>query len=155
MNEIEILPCTQRLEARKDGHTIAFICHNGQVASYKKRVEPETCAQCSVRDGSATAEKRTVNPSTTHARPRLLDGGVIAYPKRGWEPPPVPDGYQRKSQNLQSPDAWIFIPILPACDQRTRNITYSACGAAQVTYRCEQHGEIPIERCQSCREIDS
>lgn len=25
----------------------------------------------------------------------------MVYPKRGWEPPPVPSGYKRKSDNLR------------------------------------------------------
>jgi len=88
----------------------------------------------------------------THARPRIFKDGVIAYPKRGWEPPLAPAGYKRKSDNLKSPDAWVFLPILDACGHRTQSITYSACGAAKITYHCDLHGTVQPPQCQSCPE---
>lgn len=88
----------------------------------------------------------------THARPRVFEDGTIVYPKRGWEPPPVPEGYRRKTGDLRSPDAWVFLPVLDACTHRTKKINYSACGAAQVTYHCTLFGRVKPPQCQRCTE---
>jgi len=88
----------------------------------------------------------------THARPRIFADGTLVYPKRGWEPPPVPAGYRRKVSNLRSPDAWIFLPVLEACEHREKSITYAACGAAQIKYHCALHGQVQPPQCQSCTE---
>jgi hypothetical protein len=85
-----------------------------------------------------------------HGKPRIFADGQIAYPKRGWEPPPVPLGYRRKSDDLRSSDAWVFLPVLPPCDHRKSIITYSACGAAKIRYECAlKHNTDP---CQTCPE---
>lgn len=67
--------------------------------------------------------------------------GTLVYPKQGWEPPPVPAGYRRKSNDLHSPDAWAFEPVLPACNLRTREISFTPCGAAKVVYFCRLEGQ--------------
>jgi hypothetical protein len=109
-----------------------------------------------VQDTSSDAapsppQKQNPQPKTTHGRPRLLADGVIAYPKRGWEPPPVPDGYKRKGTNLRAADAWIFIPVMEPCIYRKQEITYTACGAAKTTYHCRAHDRTVTQaNCQTC-----
>lgn len=87
-----------------------------------------------------------------HGRPRVFSDGTIIFPKRGWEPPPEPAGYQRKVANLRSPDAWVFLPVMEACGHRTNNITYSACGAAKLAYRCDLFGVVLPPQCGACTE---
>lgn len=88
----------------------------------------------------------------THKRPRFMKDGVMAYPKRGWEPPPVPAGYRRKSDNLRSADAWIFIPLLPECRHRQRTVSYGPCGAASITYTCQGVALVDLSCCHTCEE---
>lgn len=89
----------------------------------------------------------------THGKPRVSADGTIAYPKRGWEPPPVPDGYRRKSNHLASPDAWIMVPVLPTCKHRTQQIEHTPCNAARMTYHCTVKGEpTNAVRCQRCQQ---
>lgn len=93
----------------------------------------------------------------THKRPRLLANGVIAYPMKGWEPPAVPHGYRRKSDNLRSADAWVFIPIMEHCKHRKREITYTPCGNATVTHTCgkkdfQSFGSRVVTFCNTCPE---
>lgn len=87
-----------------------------------------------------------------HGRPRILKDGTITYPKKGWEPPPVPDGYQRKGSNLQSSDAWVFVPVLQECPHRSFHVAYTVCGAAKLTYQCALHGDVNSIECHSCME---
>jgi hypothetical protein len=87
-----------------------------------------------------------------HGRPRILSDGTITYPKKGWEPPPVPEGYRRKGSNLRSSDAWVFIPVLQECPRRSFHITYTICGAARLSYRCALHGDVKPPQCKSCTE---
>jgi hypothetical protein len=88
----------------------------------------------------------------THGRPRIFANGTIAFPKRGWEPPPVPAGYRRKVSNLRSSDAWVFLPVLDACQHRAKSVTYTVCGAATIVYHCALHGPITPPQCKSCQE---
>jgi hypothetical protein len=79
--------------------------------------------------------------------------GVIAYPKRGWEPPPVPVGYRRKSKDLKCSDAWIFIPVLPVCQHRTNEIEYGYCGAVKISYFCTKDTErVRIHDLSTCNK---
>lgn len=86
----------------------------------------------------------------THGRPRFMADGTIVYPKRGWEPPPIPAGYRRKSDNLRSADAWIMLPVLPDCQQRQIITKETPCGAVKITYRCVLFGDITVPRCLAC-----
>ncbi len=88
----------------------------------------------------------------THGRPRIMVDGVMTYPKRGWEPPPVPAGYRRKSANLRTADAWIFIPLLPVCEYRIQTISYGSCGAASITYTCKGNPLVDLSGCHTCKE---
>jgi hypothetical protein len=53
-------------------------------------------------------------------KPHILDNGTLIYSKRGWEPPPLVDGYRRKSDNPKSSDAWIMFPEWQVCTFRQR-----------------------------------
>lgn len=87
-------------------------------------------------------------------RPHKASDGTISYPKRGWEPPPIPDGYQRKSTNLKSSDAWIFIPILPPCQHRTVVVETGHCGAQAYKYSCRDVRLYDLSRCGRCDARD-
>jgi hypothetical protein len=96
----------------------------------------------------------------THKRPRLLANGVIAYPMKGWEPPAIPSGYRRKSTNLRSADAWVFIPTIEPCKHRERKIEYSPCGNAKVEFYCRHEtckfkGSRIVTACNDCEDRDA
>lgn len=95
----------------------------------------------------------------THKRPRLLANGIIAYPMKGWEPPAVPNGYRRKSTDLRSADAWVFIPTIEPCKHRKREIEYTPCGNAKVSFTCDKpgcraYGSGVVTYCNTCEERD-
>ena len=89
-----------------------------------------------------------------HGRPRLLSDGTITYPHRGWEPPPVPAGYRRKSADLKSADAWIMLPVLPACEDRCMTPAFGPCGACKITYTCAKGTPLyDLSTCNRCQGL--
>ena len=100
----------------------------------------------------ATVTRAAPLANRPHLKPRIFENGTIAYPKRGWEPPPVPAGYRRKVDDLRSSDAWIFLPDLSPCKNRSKVIKYSACGAANIQYQCELFDHVQPPTCQQCKE---
>ena len=89
-----------------------------------------------------------------HGRPNKATDGTITYPYRGWEPPPVMDGYRRKTNDLKSPDAWTFLPIIPPCEHRTSVTETGSCGAQSVKYSCKDMRLYDLSRCWGCNEKD-
>lgn len=129
-----------------------LICNSKGSPEYKQRVTEDICNQCRVREGANQKENRTVVDKPFNLRPRFMPDGVIVYPKRGWEPPPVPIGYRRKSENLKSVDAWIFIPTMPICLQRTHEVEYGHCGACKITYYCQRDKGVRIHDLSTCNK---
>ncbi len=89
-----------------------------------------------------------------HMIPRLLPDGVLVYPKKG-TPPPVPEGYRRKSDNLTSPDAWIMLPLWRDCPFRICETSRREdCRCITYVYFCgHPHYNRPrltISMCKSC-----
>jgi hypothetical protein len=90
-------------------------------------------------------------------KPQLLKDGTIVYTKEetDWEPPPVPVGYRRKSNNPQSSDAWILIPEKPFCiyiEFEKRPV--QSCGCERYFLNCVKDGKKVLilreEICQNC-----
>jgi hypothetical protein len=88
-----------------------------------------------------------------HGRPTKATDGTLVYPKRGWEPPPVPAGYIRKTTDLKSADAWTFIPILPPCEDRTSETETGHCGAQAIKYSCKGRRIHDLSRCIKCQSL--
>ncbi len=88
------------------------------------------------------------------ARPHRMSDGALVYIKRGWEPPAVPDGYKRKSNDFKSPDAWVMIPVLPLCRTRTFTEEKGSCGATKITYYCDGQRVRDLTKCWRCHEGD-
>jgi hypothetical protein len=55
-------------------------------------------------------------------RGRLLADGTIQYKKKGWEPPPCPEGFSRDPR-----DPWHFLPEWPPCDFRIKTSYMKPC----------------------------
>jgi hypothetical protein len=85
-------------------------------------------------------------------RPQKAPDGTLTYPQRGFEPPPVPFGYRRKTTDLKNADAWTFIPIIPPCDDRTHETTTGNCGAQSIKYFCKGIRFYDLSKCGRCNE---
>lgn len=87
----------------------------------------------------------------TFARGRFMPDGSLVYPKKGWEPPPEVEGYQRDKGN-----AWRFLPLWPDCITRARMLKMKQCGAYNVVMVCTNnecpHAQNPVtlQICQNC-----
>ena len=71
--------------------------------------------------------------------PRFLSNGVAIFPKRGQEPPPDMEGYQRRGTNPRTMDAWIFIPQWQECQwrQRTAVARDAGCKCPRIIMYCK------------------
>jgi hypothetical protein len=127
---------------------------------YKQKIVTiETCLACRGLDKKLSAiQSDFILPKPIPIRkPQLLKDGTIIYPKEktDWEPPPVPVGYRRKSNDPQSSDAWIFVPEKPFCIYAAFEKKQStSCGCERYVLNCIKDGKkIPIlseKICQNC-----
>jgi hypothetical protein len=121
-------------------------------------VTPDHCKACVLRVPKKEHADKTANRPTIRdfQEPKLMDDGSLVYPRTGWEPPKVPEGYRRKSDDIRSSDAWVFIPEWPGCVDRVMSNTVSACGCVHINAFCgsktaENKGkQINVNACVGC-----
>ena len=86
--------------------------------------------------------------------PTITDDGTIIYQKEGWEPPPVPPGYRRQSEDLSSTDAWVLVRETPLCKHVVlHRVKKKSCGCTSVIFVCTHRGKaenISGTKCDSC-----
>lgn len=144
------LPCPKRLEVtNSEGKIISYICNAPEAGAYKNKVKRAICASCPVRAGS---EEPTF-------RVEVLADGTIVYERKpgDFEPPRDHKGYRRKSDDLRSDDAWVFIPEWPHCPHRELNQTRkTGCGCLLIEMTCKDNRSpyyrelVELEMCQGC-----
>jgi hypothetical protein len=128
---------------------------------YKQKiVTSEICLACQELDQNLqilpVTEVKTVPQPIPVRKPQLLKDGTIVYTKAetDWEPPPVPVGYKRKSNNPQSSDAWILIPEKPFCIHiEFEKKPAQSCGCERYFLNCTRNGnKVLILREETCQE---
>lgn len=135
--------CVARDGSKREVHR----CANMRCLFFTKEVgdECDTCQHAIV----PTTFKRTVEPAIGKAR--LLDDGTLVVEKVGWEPPAVPKGYRRKSNDLRSEDAWVFLSEYPACPKRQLLLDQAPCGKLDVKAICRDGVRlVNLETCRKC-----
>lgn len=147
------LPCPARLVAKKpDGEVRFYLCNHPEAAMFKRRVKRAICESCPLRIGE---EEPTFKAN-------ILPDGTIVYERKpgDFEPPRDHKGYRRKSDDLRSDDAWVFIPDWPECPKRDLNQTRkTGCGCLLVEMTCKDKrspffGEsVELEDCLNCALI--
>lgn len=84
-------------------------------------------------------------------RARMLPNGIVEYVKKGWEPPPDLDGYERDPGN-----AWRFLPKWPLCKKRIQTQSMKSCGALSILTVCandkceHKQKEVTFAICSAC-----
>lgn len=84
-------------------------------------------------------------------RARVQADGSLAYPKKGWEPPPPVGGYDRDPGNK-----WRFIPKWLKCMYRVRLMNVKQCGAVDILMMCQcikaptNRQQVHLRHCESC-----
>lgn len=97
-------------------------------------------------------KEKDISMAKKFGRPRFQADGSIIYPKKGHEPPPDLDGYQRDPGNY-----WRFTPLWQSCAWRLQNQFLKACGAVGILSICthpegptENNREVQFSQCCSC-----
>ena len=140
----------------------------------KRRVSCEECERCSENEPLRPSRvpqglSRMAHPiedripaeiwSPQEDRPNspapVIQGdGTIVYTKVGWEPPLVPPGYKRKSDELTSQDAWVLVRVEPLCKFcNLKTFKRASCSCLRIVPVCEYNGKsenIQLNQCESC-----
>jgi hypothetical protein len=99
--------------------------------------------------------------ATRYTKPHVLDDGTLVYPKRGWEPPPLIEGYCRKSNNPKNSDAWILIPIWTTCIFRKQiQVRKEGCRCVTIYHVCTNENigcetVVNLNLCSKCKFCSS
>ena len=141
---------------------------------HKRKVSGEACRSCCVQGPSAARaggpgiseskdpikhgyaeERRLARVPPPESAPRMLDDGSIVYKKVGWEPPFVPPGYKRKSDDLTHQDAWILVRKEPLCKHcELVRIRRANCDCLKLVFTCTRKGRaknIQLDECSTCQ----
>lgn len=136
-------------------------CENCPMRSQNVPVRPKIIhpRQLTVKDqpeehipGLAKAPSQTPQEARTEP-PEITPLGSLVYPRTGWEPPPCPPGYQRKSDDPKSDDAWVLEPMGTACKHLQISFgEVGACGYPRVRRTCGKiQSFIGPTTCNNCR----
>ena len=102
----------------------------------------ESSLKTTIRDPRTEGGAVVPEESDTDTRPNILDNGTIVYARVGWEPPPVPPGYQRKSHDLTSDDAWVLVRKEPLCQHCSLlRIRRENCNCLRIVPTCTYQGK--------------
>lgn len=89
--------------------------------------------------------------SQSFGRARILADGCVEYARKGAEPPPDLDGYQRDPGN-----SWKFLPLWPVCKRRIQTQSLKQCGAIAILTVCAngdcplRQQEVTFDQCTQC-----
>lgn len=103
------------------------------------------------RCGSCPDGKVEMRSTRSFGKGKFLADGTIKYIKRGWEPPPCPNGFIRNPN-----DAWHFLPEWPVCDFRIKTSFMKKCGALHLLIVCNcpdaptRQQEVGVDTCKGC-----
>lgn len=161
---VEWLPCKKRRDktmmASDGSTTVKTECFHISCESLGKEVTPTICAQCPLRVTQTFLKPPGYKEIQVNERdfgqPKIMEDGSLVYPRTGFEPPVVPEGYYRKSDNIRDDGAWTFIPLWPPCGDRSTANTVRSCGCVQINAMCgskdsQHHGQrVVLTECLAC-----
>lgn len=158
------VPCVKRQEIvqlNPDGSTQPLArCTHKACVMFNKDLQVDDCAQCPLRVFTEAIrppgyQQKIVN-ERDFGQPKILADGTLVYPMTGIEPPVVPEGYVRKSEDIRSEDAWAFIPTWPPCQDREMANSVRPCGCIQIGAMCaskesNRYGlDVLVQICHDC-----
>lgn len=161
--ESEWVPCVKRQDVvlrHRDGGTGHLArCTHQSSSHFAQELAAEDCATCPVRVFTRLRPPGYCDLPVINrdfGEPKVMPNGTLVYPKNGWEPPKVPEGYRRKSDDLKSEDAWTFVPEWPPCIDREMANTVLSCGCIKINAMCASsdspsHGkQVTVDNCRQC-----
>jgi len=120
------------------------------MAQYK----PKPCVPCSKNQYKVEIPESKPfiqGAKMSFGRPRVQPDGGLIIAKKGWEPPPPIEGYDRDPNN-----PWRFTPAWAPCDMRQRIIVIKSCGATgiKMVCKCPQaptfQADVKLSICKKC-----
>ncbi len=143
------------------------------VMAKRLNITCETCLACTMQEPVQITTFKAESPKV--ARPKgdyvhpphpslsapTIDqtSKIITYTKTDEmiEPPPLPVGYKRKSNDPHSPDAWVMIPLGPPCMHMDflEAPSQGGCGCIRVKVVCSlnQQEISDVELCKQCPNL--
>ena len=128
------------------------ICTNPDHIKYKRQVTPRICLRCKTTEREEKLPRQegkfqpkiersgrpSEKPQEAHTEPpEITPLGTLIYARTGWEPPPCPPGYVRRSSDLESDDAYILDPIQTLCKHLSLLVAEKgSCGYHRIKRRC-------------------
>lgn len=103
---------------------------------------PEIRAAAALMQQRKTEMAAMMGSSRSFGRARMQSDGSIEYARKGHEPPPNLDGYERDKGN-----PWRFVPLWPKCKKRIQTQSLKPCGAISILTVCA-NGECPFKQQQ-------
>lgn len=155
--------CLNRLESSQGKGFCTHLDH----LKYKQRVTPLTCLRCTVFDREVLSPRQAGRPFTGLSEipsetppvaprepPEITPLGTLKYVRSGWEPPPCPPGYVRRSSDLQSDDAYVLDPIRTPCEYLYLTpAEVGNCGYHRVKRWCRSiKSYVGSKTCETCRK---
>jgi hypothetical protein len=140
-------PCETCFVGYRGRRVTKIICTRKGHPTHLQIVSPEMCKKCL----SGTPPE---TPQEPHTASLTIDPlGTLTYARTGWEAPPCPPGYIRRSSDLDSDDAWILDPLKPLCKHlKLTPANVGACGYPRVARHCLKIKSFVGPRtCESCR----
>lgn len=159
---MKYLPCIRRQDIvylDLDGtKVLKQRCTHQSSAHYGTDVSVAICEACPVR---VIPELRHLVPNLPvtardFEEPKIKPDGTIVYPRTGLEPPVVPGGYKRKSDDIRADDAWVFVPLWSPCVDRGMANKVRPCGCIEVYQFCMSNKVTPYgqrvepDTCEAC-----
>jgi hypothetical protein len=131
-------------------------CAHGVCAQYKNNINETICKKCILRQpipsqNKICKEHPPFNP--IWQCPYYDDDNKIIYPfVENVQPPPIPKGYTRKSNNLQTQDGWTFISLWNICLYRNFTNRLTPRGDIQIKAYCKVlKKEVEPQNCIQCQ----
>jgi len=156
-----MITCKHQACNKVRGEIVKIFCRIARARQVGGRffdeVNETDCEACQFRDKDVDRGIFTVVQSAGIEEqiniPETLVSGEIVYKRIGWEPPPCPEGYERKSDDPQSDDAWRFVSQWKPCIHRQKKtIPRENCNCATIVQECDlKNGtRVSIAVCREC-----
>lgn len=130
-----------------------FRCTHPSCEHFVKKVTDVECSECPLKIlTSMRPPDYTENEISLRSfdQPSISEDGTIRYPKTGWEPPKIPEGYKRGE------DDWTFVPLFQICPDRVLVNQVAPCGCIKINAMCNndksEHFQkvVDADKCGAC-----
>ena len=136
--------CLACLEFEIPTPTVAYTYPNAP-----QEVSRQSLALMTYNPEKQTLEAPAPEEPVERKPPTLKEDGTLVFEKVGWEPPPLPIGYTRESNDPQSIGAWTLVPKVPLCRDLNMKIVKNdaGCKCYRLELTCNNNKQPLCETC--------